>query len=358
MSDIRAVTSPAFDAPTIEIPALVEPHAHLDKAFLAERAPNPAGDLLGAVAAIDAIRSTMTVADTIERAHRAVRLLVDNGVTAIRTHADTTVTNGMVSVEALLQVRNAWRSTIVIQVCALSGWPVLGVAGTQQRALLDDAIAAGVDLVGGCPALEDDPAGANDYFISLAAEAGLPLDMHIDETLDPGARSLEDLADKVRRLRPAHTVTAGHCVSLSVRELTEQHRVADLVADAGIGVIALPLTNLYLQGRDHPRSMPRGVAPVRVLRAAGVTVAAGGDNLQDPFNPLGRGDPLETAGLLMATSHVPAHEALAMVSTDARAVMGLEPSGDRVRLRAASAREAIAFGPPGRELVRATMNEK
>jgi cytosine deaminase len=133
-----------------------------------------------------------------------------------------------------------------------------------------------------------------------------------------------------------------------VQPLHIQQAVAGRVAAAGIGVVVLPHTNLFLQGRAHQTSTPRGLAPVDVLRRAGVTVAAGGDNLQDPFNPVGRGDPLETAGLLVMAAHQLPDDALDTVSRAARAVMGLADDGDTVLVRAATVREAIAFGPSGR----------
>ena len=99
-------------------------------------------------------------------------------------------------------------------------------------------------------------------------------------------------------------MTASHCVSLGMQPPARQHEVAEAVAAAGIAVVALPATNLYLQGRDHPQAMPRGLTAVRALRDAGVVVAAGADNLQDPFNPLGRACPFETAALMVLTAHL------------------------------------------------------
>jgi cytosine deaminase len=150
----------------------------------------------------------------------------------------------------------------------------------------------------------------------------------------------------------AYGVTASHCVSLSVQPLRRQCEVAEKVAAAGISVIALPHTNLFLQGRDQPVGTPRAVTAVRALRDAGVNVAAGADNLQDPFNPVGRGDPLETAGLMIITAHALPADALEMVSAAARRAMGLGPSTDYVAVRAATIREAIAFGPADRVVLR------
>ncbi|MEP7047936.1 MAG: amidohydrolase family protein [Ilumatobacteraceae bacterium] len=340
------------DAGYVLLPAFAEPHAHLDKAFLAERVDNPTGDLLGAILAMDAARDSITLADTIERAERAARLLATNGCTAIRTHVDLTLPSRLMSVEALIDVRDRLRDLVEIQVTALCAWPSIGPEGAGQRALLREAIAMGIDVVGGCPHLESDPAAANDNFLTLAAESGLPVDLHTDEVLNPSMLALEDLAERVVATGFAHRVAASHCVSLILQSDRRQQEVAEKVAAAGISVIALPHTNLFLQGRDCQVAMPRGVTAVKALRTAGVNVAAGADNLQDPFNPVGRGDPLETAGLMIMTAHVLPADALDMVSSAARQAMGLGPSDDRVAVRACSIREAIAFGPADRHVVR------
>lgn len=342
----------------LSLPAFAEPHAHLDKAFLAEVVDNPSGDLMGAILAMEAHRSNITLEDTIERAERAARLLAANGCTAIRTHADTVsaaehgTNRALMSVEALIEVREKLRDLVEIQVVALCGWPSIGPAGAEQRALLREAIAMGVDVVGGCPHLEDDPHEANDLFLTMAAEAGLPVDLHTDETLDPARFALDDLSLRVVATGFPHLVTASHCVSLGVQPPEVQRRVAEQVAAAGIAVIALPHTNLFLQGRGHPSATPRGLTAVHALLAAGVDVAAGGDNLQDPFNPIGRADPLETAGLMLIAGHLLPDQALRTVSTAARQAMGLGPTNDHVLVRATTVREAIAFGPSERTVVR------
>jgi cytosine/creatinine deaminase len=336
----------------ISIPALVEPHAHLDKAFLAEVIHNPTGDLMGAIVAMEQNRHRITLHDTIERAERAALLMLANGTTAIRTHADTTIENGLMSVEALLTVRDRLRGRVDIQVVALCGWPSVGAAGADQRALLRDAIAMGIDVVGGCPHLEADPHAANENFLAIAADAGLPVDLHTDETLDPMALAIDDLSRRVADSGFAHRVTASHCVSLGMQPQLVQQRVAEQLAAAGISVIVLPHTNLFLQGRGQQSSMPRGLTAISALRAAGVNVAAGADNLQDPFNPVGRGDPLETAALMVMAAHMLPADALHSVTVAARKAMGLSDDGDVVVVRAATVREAIAFGPPDRIVIR------
>ena len=329
--------------------SLAEPHAHLDKAFLSERIANPTGDLMGAINAMESGRDLITVDDTISRAERAVRLMVSNGVTAIRTHADVTQWNSLDSIEALTEVRNRTRDIVEMQIVALLGWPLSGDLGQANLALGKKAIKLGADILGGCPHLDSDPVGSNIALLQLATELGCPLDLHTDEHTDAQRVSLEDLADRVNATKFAHSVTASHCVSLGMQTKDAQKRISEKVALAKIGVITLPHTNLFLQGRDDAVAPPRGLTAVRALRTAGVRVAAGADNLQDPFNPVGNGDPLETASLLVLAAHQLPDDAFAAISNTAKSVMGLPETqlkvGDLANLMltpATTLREAIA----------------
>ncbi len=329
--------------------SLAEPHAHLDKAFLSERIANPTGDLMGAINAMESNRHMLTIEDTITRAERAVRLMVSNGVTAIRTHADVTEWNSLDSIEALTEVRNRTRDIVEMQIVALLGWPLSGDLGQANLTLGKKAIKLGADILGGCPHLDSDPVGSNIALLQLATELGCPLDLHTDEHTDEKRISLEDLADRVIATRFKNPVTASHCVSLGMQKQNDQKRISEKVALANIGVITLPHTNLFLQGRDNAVAPPRGLTAVKALRTAGVRVAAGADNLQDPFNPVGTGDPLETASLLVLAAHQLPEDAFAAISNTAKSVMGLSETqlkiGDLANLMltpAGSIREAIA----------------
>ncbi len=342
------------------LPAMAEAHAHLDKAFLAETVPNPTGDLMGAIRAMDAVQASITRADIEARAERAARLIASNGATAIRTHADVTKQTGLTSVSALLAVRDRLRDLVHIEVVALTGFPSIGLEGAQHRALLREAIAMGVDGVGGCPHLESDPHAANEAFLAIAAEAGLPLDLHVDETLDPTRFALADLAERIIASGFPYRVAASHCISLVMQSARVQAQISERIAEAGITVIALPSSNLFLQGREHGVATPRALTAVAALRAAGVNLAAGADNLQDPFNPVGRGDCLETASLMVMVGHLLPHHAYDTVSGSVRTAMGLPVAGtdvgmaaDLVLLDADTTREAIAFAPWKRTVIRA-----
>lgn len=340
------------------LPPFAEPHAHLDKAFLADRVPNATGDLMGAILGLEAIRESITFDDIVERSCRAVQLLSRNGVTAIRTHADTTLAGGLTPVLALLETKRRCAHFMNVQVAALLDWPLSGTNAQPRLELARAAIEAGVDVIGGCPHLDENPHHAIDTLLSLAIESGLPLDLHADENLRPTSDDLEYLADTILRNNIQHHITASHCVSLSAHSHEDIARISEKVATANVSVVALPLTNLFLQSRDIQTLAPRGITPTRALCSAGVTVAAGADNLQDPFNVLGRGDPLETASLMVLGAHETPISAMDMVTTNShhvispgRSFLSIGDKADFVAVAATNLREAIAMGPPDRTVV-------
>ena len=342
------------------LPAMAEPHAHLDKALLADDMVNHTGDLEGAITAMIAADPALYTPDRMAaRAHRALELLLVNGVTAVRSHVNVGEEIGAAWVRVIDEVRRDFTGLIDVQLVAIMHSPLTGPAGAGHRRALDEAIEAGIDLVGGCPALDGDGPGLIRHVLDVAAANDRAVDLHVDETLDAGMLTLRDLARQVIDRGFTGGVAASHCCSLAVQDEATQEAVAAEVAEAGIAVIPLPQTNLYLQGRQHRVGVPRALAPIDVLRRAGVTVAAGGDNVQDPFNPVGRSDPLETAALLVMAGHQFPDVAYDMVSNDARAAMGLpritmavgDPA-DLVAIDAPSTRAAVADAPADRLVFR------
>jgi cytosine deaminase len=188
-------------------------------------------------------------------------------------------------------------------------------------------------VIGGCPHLAPDPHLEVSRMLDVAERHGLPIDLHADEqtdvTLTDDGFDVVDLARQAlaRGLDVPGRVTASHCVRLGVLPPERLKPVVELIAEARMGIVTLPITNLYLQGRGLTHSAPRALTAVRALLDARVPLGAGGDNLRDPFNPVGRADPFETTSLLMTAGHLTGAEALAAVTGGARAVMGLPPAG-------------------------------
>lgn len=338
------------------LPAPAEPHAHLDKAFTAERFGATAPDLLTAIELWHAHRATLSVDDVAERARAAALETLARGATAIRTHVDVGEGIRLRGVQALLAVRDELRGLVDIQVVALA-YPVAGAAGAENRRMLCEAAEMGIDLVGGAPHVTADPSGDLRVALEVAERYGIGVDEHTDERLEE-SHGLEELCQRCLE-GFALPATASHCVSLGVESERRQAEIAALVARAGVGVVTCPLTNLLLQGRGIATLTPRGLTAIPALLHAGATLAAGGDNVQDVFNPIGCGDALQTAHLVMAAGQQDAETAYKLVSEGARAVMGrpsvrVEPGAgaELLAVRARSLREAIATLTEDRVVIR------
>ncbi|GAA3298148.1 hypothetical protein GCM10020295_33010 [Streptomyces cinereospinus] len=201
-----------------------------------------------------------------------------------------------------------------------------GAAGADGLAMLRDALKMGASVVGGCPDLDPDPTGYVEAVLEVASEHGCLVDLHTDAT-DPAR--LARLAAMAGGLRPG--VTVGPCGGLGDLPADVASRTADQLAAAGVTVVCLPQGGCA--GADR-----RGTAPVRLLRAAGVRLAAGSGALRDTANPVGRGDPLEAAHLLASQHGLGAEDAYDAVSTSARAALGLP----EVRVEAGFPAELLA----------------
>ena len=353
-----AASTPREDlAGWLLVGAMAEPHAHLDKALTAEQVPNPRGDLMGAIDAwmTAASAGIFTPEDIADRATHALELLLANGATAVRTHVN--VGAGKEALQAVREARSRMDGLMDVQIVALTSNPITGPEGRENRRALAVALEVGVDLIGGCPHLDPDGTSLMSDAFAAASDARIGLDLHVDEVLDPEVLYLRELTRMVRDTDFVHPVTASHCVTLGLQSPDVQAAVSREVANAGVSVVALPQTNLFLQGRNHPTATPRGLTAIDALHQAGALVCAGADNVQDPFNLVGRSDPLETAALLVMAGHRLPDEAFRMIGADARACLGLPPAepvvgavADLVAIDAPSVRGAIADAPMARKV--------
>jgi cytosine deaminase len=208
--------------------------------------------------------------------------------------------------------------------------------------------------VGGAPHLAPDPIADLDRLLAIAERRGVGTDIHTDETLH-GEPTLVHYAKAVQGWPEGRIRSAGHCVRQGTLETADLMATIEAVLAADLGIISLPITNLYLQGWEHPVSTPRGLTALRAFLDAGAKVAGGADNVRDPFNPVGRGDALETASLLVTAGHLTLDEAYQAVSGGARAVLGLAPAGaqpgavaDFLAVRGSTLGEVVAAAPAER----------
>jgi cytosine deaminase len=274
----------------------------------------------------------------------------------LRTHVDIDPIVGLRGFNALLRVRERLRDTGRLQIVA---FPQEGLGDDGYvEGLLDQALRAGADAVGGIPAREADPKAHIDRIFALAKKHGAPIDMHVDESDDPRDLTLEYLAEKTLAEGYAGRVVAGHCTSLAVAAEDDVARIVEKVKRAGITIVTLPSTNLHLGGRRDRGPVGRGLTPVRRLLAAGVNVVCGSDNIRDPFTPFGNARMLENGLLLAHAAHMGTGPELAtifeMATVRAASALGITGYGldegaraDLVILDAESAADAVvSVAPP------------
>jgi cytosine deaminase len=347
------------------VPGFVEPHIHLDKALISERAPvNVSGTLTEAIEILWEIKRNYTAEEIADRASRVLTRAIENGISHLRTHVDVDPIGGTRPAQGLIRARERFRGLIDIQIVAFPQEGIVKSPGTE--ALMREVMKLGVDVAGGMPFNEASPADSRRHIeivFEIAREFDADIDMHVDETDDPNAQTLEVLAELTVKNGWQGRVTAGHTCALASYPRAYADQVIALLSVANVNMIANPATNLMLQGRldDYPRR--RGVTQVKELLAAGVNVACGQDCVHDTFYPFGQNDPLEIAFLLCHASQmsqpaeilavmdmVTRNGARALRLPDPRIVVGA--IADLVVLDARDAREALAMRTLRRWVIR------
>src|SRR6202048_1712745 len=345
----------------LAVAGFVEPHIHLDKALISERAPvNISGTLTEAIEILWEIKRHYTVDEIADRASRVLARALENGISRLRSHVEVDPMGGPRPAEALFRARERCRDLMEIQIVACPQEGIVKSPGTE--ALMRQVMKLGVDVVGGMPFNEASPQDSRRHIeivFDIAREFDADIDMHVDETDDPAARTLEVLAELTIANGWQGRVTAGHTCALASYPRNYADPVTGRPHAAGVNIIANPATNLMLQGRvdDYPKR--RGVTQVKELLAAGVNVACGQDCVHDTFYPFGQNDPLEIGFLLCHASQMsqPAEILTVMdmvTHNGAKALrlpdfaMALGAVADLVVLDAHDAREAFATRSPRR----------
>ena len=348
----------------LALPPLLEPHAHLDKAFSWTDFPNRGGSMAGALEANGREAAGRSAAQVLERGERALQQAWRYGLRALRSHIDSGGPQEQPSWEALLALQQRWRGRLDLQLTALV--PLAHWATAEGDALAKRVAAAG-GLLGGVLG----PPFAEGYrhgdqlrqLLRMADRLGCGLDLHIDESDRQPGRGLRLLLRELQRTPVAVPITCSHCSSLALLPEGQQRRLAAALAERDVAVVVLPTTNLWLLGRRRGLTGPqRPIAPLRLLLQEGVTAAIGGDNVQDPWYPGGDFDPLELLRLsLPALQLAPwQRQGLMPFTTAAARLMGLAWDGvlrpgapaDLLVLGASRWSELLAR-PPQRRVLRA-----
>jgi cytosine deaminase len=287
-------------------PGFVDAHVHLDKTHTWFRAPNRTGTFGEALTVLGRDREKWTEEDLLLRGDFAMRSAWAHGTRLIRTHVDTALPWAETSHRALAELRERWAGRIELQTVPLCGGA--DYAGGTAEALADLAIAYGASALGGFFVMDANLPRQLDCILSLARDRGVGIDLHVDENGNPQAEVLRHVAEAVLRNSFPHTVVCGHCCSLAAQGPERQRSTIALVKESGIGVISLPLCNLYLQdrrGASFPRTPSwRGMTLIHDLLDANVPVACASDNVRDAFHAFGDYDMAEVYGQSVRLAHL------------------------------------------------------
>ncbi len=274
-------------------PTFTDMHTHLDKGHIWDRKPNPTGDFTGALEAVKADREARwTAADVKARMEFSLKTAYAHGTSLIRTHLDSLAPQHRISFEVFSEVRDAWAGKVDLQAAAL--FPFDQITDETFFKDLVEVIITNKGLLGGVTYLMPELDKKLDILFRTASENGLDIDLHVDETQDKETLTLKTIAEAKLRNGFEGAVTVGHCCSLARQDDDLAKRTIDLVAEAGLSVVSLPMCNMYLQDRVSGRTpRQRGVTLFHELAAAGVATAVSSDNTRDPFYAYGDLDPVE-----------------------------------------------------------------
>lgn len=290
----------------IVLPGLIDAHVHLDKTHTWDRAPNRSATFAEALSTLARDKAHWTEEDLFRRASFGLRCAYAHGTRLIRTHVDTGLPWAEVSHAVMAELRRQWKGVIALQTVPLC--PGADWLGPHGPALADLALKHGASALGGFLLPGPELPAQIGRLLELAEERGVGIDLHVDENGDPAAEVLRAVATGVLRAEFRRPVTCGHCCSLAVQAPDRVRSTVALVREAGIGVIALPDCNLYLQGRrtgGYPRSpVWRGLTLINDLCDAGVPVACASDNVHDAFHRYGDYDMLQVWALAVRLGHL------------------------------------------------------
>ena len=276
------------------LPCLVDMHTHIDKGHIWPRRPNPDGTFAGALLAAKEDREARWTAEDVRRRMEfSLACAYAHRTALLRTHLDSIPPQHRISWPVFAEVRAAWAGRVELQAAAIMTLD----ARNDDAALADigDVVAAHGGVFGGVTMPGADGANGIRRAMRVAAERGLDLDLHVDETLDPGVATLRTVADTAIEIGFPGRIVCGHCCSLSVQEEVEALATLDRVARAGIAIVSLPMCNLYLQDRGGGGRTPRrrGVPLLHEMAARGDPVAVASDNTRAPFYAYGDLDMIE-----------------------------------------------------------------
>jgi len=336
------------------IPGLVDAHIHLDKALLLNYSPAQQGDFAEAMRETLRLKQSFTVADVQTRARRVIEAAIGHGVTAMRSHVEVDSTVGLTGMEALLPLQQAYAWGITLQLAVFAQEGITNQPGTET--LLRQAMQMGGNAIGSAPYVDPNPERNVQIIFDIAEAFNCDVDFHLDFLDDHQPLLLPFVAAETVKRGWQGRVCLGHMTKLAGLPPEDLETIASTIREAGLSVLALPASDLYMMARQDTHNVRRGVAPVHTLAKWGVNVGLATNNVLNLFTPFGDGDVLKICTLLAQVLQLGTPEShelcLNMATTQAAQAIGIHTYGlqvgkvaDLVLLKANSVTEAIGAAP-------------
>ncbi|MGM0875404.1 MAG: amidohydrolase family protein [Bacillota bacterium] len=314
---------------SVLLPGLVEPHIHLDKAYLLDQMKQDATTLDEAIRLTGDLKKGFTKEDIKQRSIKVLENCLTYGVTHLRCHVEVDPIVGLKGMEVLLELKEQYSNRIDIQLVTFPQEGIFQQKGTAE--LMEESLIMGADVIGGIPYNDPNPLGHLDFVFELAHRYDKPLDFHVDFSDDPNQLAIKDIISRTQAYEFEGRVSVGHLTSLGSVPYDQAKQIARDIAKADIHVMSLPATDLFLNGRNDKERVRRGVTPVKLLLEEGANVIVGTNNIQNPFTPFGTGDPLDIALLLAHVAQMgtlkDAKTLLDMTTTHAARALGIRSHG-------------------------------
>ena len=307
----------------------VETHIHLDKSCILERCRSEQGTLKEAIAEVAAAKRAFTQDDVYARARCTLEKAILHGTMRMRTHVEVDPRVVLKGFNAIRVLKRDYAWAIDIELCVFPQEGLLNDPGTEE--LLVAACEQGADLIGGCPYTDRDAHGHIARIFALARRFDLDIDFHLDFDLDASWMDIDEVCRQTAAHRYGGRVAVGHVTKLSALPPAHLGDVARRLTDAGVAVTVLPATDLFLMGREHSHSVPRGVAPAHRLIDHGVICSLATNNVLNPFTPFGDCSLIRMANLYANVAQTGRPGELAacfdMITTLAAKLMNLKDYG-------------------------------
>ncbi|PAE87165.1 cytosine deaminase [Shouchella clausii] len=291
------------------IPPFIEPHIHLDSTLTAgDPNWNLSGTLFEGIQRWSERKEKLTHEDVKERATKALKWQISQGIQHVRTHVDTTDPH-LTALKALLEVKEEMKPFVDIQLVAFPQEGILSYPQGQE--LLEEALKLGADVVGGIPHYEftrEMGVKSVEIAFKLAEKYDKLLDFHCDETDDEQSRFIENVAALAYQSGMKERVTASHTTAMHSYNGPYVSKLLRVCQLAELNFIANPLVNTHLQGRFDHHPVRRGITRVKQLHEAGLNVCFGHDDIFDPWYPLGTGNMLQVLFMGLHVSHLTGYE--------------------------------------------------